>query len=138
MSVEKITLMEFYLIETLRMNDISNEEIIESVKQNNVEAWESIAPQFDFNMLIDLYEKDPHGFNRILTEGYQIKFLTFPGLQRMLEMKFDKIADFDFAVKENGVYNLSLTDDELEQLKVILSPNWHVEVDGAKRISIYL
>ncbi|HLR64038.1 MAG TPA: hypothetical protein VK075_01280 [Pseudogracilibacillus sp.] len=138
MAVERITLMEFYLLESLSQAKLSDAEIIDGLAHKAYDQWKEIAPHFDYAQLYDLYEADQEAFQRILNGQYQIKFLTFPGLQRLLEMKFDKIADFDFDVKENGIFRLQLRSDEEEKLRQIISSNWHVEADVDGSLSVTL
>ena len=128
-----ISLMEFYQLEAIRRAGYTDETILETLADGNINKWKEDVGTFDFAELQTLYEKDKQAFETALTEGYKIKFLTFPGLQRLLEMKFDRIADMDFEVKENYITNLQLSLPEVEQLEQILSANWKIEqVDKGK------
>lgn len=123
MGLEKISLMEAYLIETLRSNGVSNQELIE---QQNVEDWNQYHESFDFQLLIQLKERDPIAFQKVIEDGYQVKFVTFNGLKNLLKMKFNRVENIDYQSMEKGIYNLRLNDIELKQIKNLLSKNWVV------------
>jgi len=130
MEIERITLMEAYLIETLRHAGISNEKILTTVDQGNFSVWENVSDVFDYEQLKPLYEADNQRFKRILEDGYKIKFLTFPGLQRILSLLFDKRQEQDFTLGEKGISRLKLTNEEHVRLEQLLSPNWVIENEG--------
>jgi|SRR5699024_1638977 len=143
MSLNKVTLMEAYLIETLRSNGISNDELLEKVAHKDVRSWEDINPKFDFNGLIDLYEKDEAAFKSIINEGYKVKFLTFKGLENLLKFRLNKVAEEDYELLENGISGLKVKEEELNVIKQLLSANWTVhETENNdnlnKEISIFI
>lgn len=127
MTVHKISLMDAYLIETLRKNGISNEEILAKLKTGNVESWQKFHEQFDFNDLLMLANKDIDQFQKILDQGYQVKFITFNGLKNLLRMRFSKVPDRDYELTEKGIKNLHLNQKQLASLKQMLSGNWVLE-----------
>ena len=90
MGTKKITLMEAYMIETLRSNGISNMELLTQLEQGDSSSWERINPNYNYGELISLYQQDKNAFTSILAEGYQVKFITIRGLQGLLELKFKK------------------------------------------------
>ena len=124
MEIYKITLMEAYLIETLRSNGVSTDEILDQVRQQDISPWEKVNSNFDFTGLINLYEQDPKVFTSILSDGYTVKFITMKGLQNLLKMKFDKIEGRDFQLTDNGVSHLQVGKDVYPALKQMLSKNW--------------
>ena len=81
MEINKITLMDAYLIETLRSNGVSNDELLNQIGQQDISPWEKVKPNFDFTGLIKLYEQDPKAFASILSDGYTVKFITMNGLK---------------------------------------------------------
>lgn len=128
-----ISLMEFYQLEAIRRAGHADADILHTLESGNIRDWKEQVGTFDFAELQALYEADGQAFENMLKEGYQMKFLTFPGLQRLLEMKFDRIADMDFDVKENYITNLQLSAAERERLRQILSANWKIEpLDNGK------
>lgn len=120
--MKQITLMEAYLIEILRSNDVSKNDILQAVENKKVTKFQTYHKDFDFTLLYEL-QKD---LKDILIKGYQVKFLTLPGLKNLLRMKYDKEEGNDYETKETSLENLSLTKKELEDIKKWLSPNWSV------------
>lgn len=130
MTRPKISLMEAYMIETMRVNGITNEEIIAGVKAKDVSGWKQINEKFDFEQLIALAEKDLAAFEKVIHDGYAVKFVTVGGLERLLSLKFGKEANQDYKKTETGIYGLVLDEPALHELKEILSSNWKVKKDN--------
>ncbi|WP_152657842.1 hypothetical protein [Oceanobacillus sp. CFH 90083] len=129
MSRPKISQMEAYIIETLRTNGITNEEIIHDVKVKDVSKWKQIHEKFDFEQLITLAEKDFESFEKAINEGYAVKFVTVGGLERLLRLKFQKEPGKAYQKLETGAKELDLDEVSLQELKQMLSINWKVEKD---------
>ena len=127
MALHRISLMDAYLIETLRSNGISNEEIITQIKQENIEAWKRLNKHFDFNELIKLAKQDMDAFQTLLSLGYRVKFVTFKGLQNLLRLRFGKENGKDYELTETGIRQLTLNHDQLVSVKKMLSENWVAE-----------
>jgi len=130
--------MEAYLIETLRYHGVTNDQLLEKVECGDTSDWEQLNENFNFNELMLLREQNPTVFEKVLYEGYNIKFLTFNGLKNMLKLKFNKVPEKDFTVTKNGVKHLVMTNEELQTLRQILSSNWVVTNDLEKRIQVEL
>ncbi|MCM3179062.1 hypothetical protein ABFV99_07540 [Cytobacillus horneckiae] len=126
----QLTLMEAYMIETLRNNGLSNQEILTKAKAGETESWSKINEHFDFQQLAVLANEDEQRFQSILQKGYQIKFLTYPGLQRILSMKFKLEKERDYTLTDNGLSGLKLNNAQLHEVEKILSPNWKVQKDS--------
>lgn len=135
MELQKISLMDAYMIETLKSKGVTNQELLES---KDSKAWNHLHNSFDFNDLLNLREKDPVAFQSILEEGYQVKFVTFNGLKNLLKLKFNKFDEVDYQTTETGIRGLHLQEEERYQLTNLLSGNWTVqdEVDGKIIIQI--
>lgn len=118
--MEQLTLMEAYLIEVLRSNGITEEEIIEAVENKQVDKFKEVNENFDFNGLYNIGDQLPE----ILASGYQVKFLTLPGLVNLLRMKHNKEEGKDFVKEKTSITNLSLTQEEQEAINQWLSVNW--------------
>lgn len=121
MEHNKISLPIAIMIETLRHNGISNQELIKKVAAKNVSEWESFNPDFDFHMLISLFEDSD--FTSIIHDGYQIKFVTINGLQNLLRLKFNLLKDVDYNLIENGISGLTLDQQQFAIFKQMLSTN---------------
>ncbi|RKQ27977.1 hypothetical protein [Oceanobacillus halophilus] len=138
MNLQKISLMDAYMIETLRSKGVTNQELIEA---KDINAWNRLHESFDFQELLNLREKDPAAFETIIEDGYQVKFVTFNGLKNLLRLKFHKMEDVDYQSVERGIRGLSLNENDRNQLTSLLSNNWTVKeevVDGKVVLDIEL
>lgn len=125
--IHEITLMEAYLIEALKSSDASHSEIISYVRQKEADQMQRVAQSnSDFTLLYELEEK----LEDILRDGYKVKFLTFPGLQRLLLLQVEKEADLDYVLNGFTVEGLSLTTEEAEKVETFLSKNWTLTKTG--------
>lgn len=122
MTLERITLMEAYIIENLKNNGVSNHELMQ-VNDTSISRWEKDFEKFDFALLQALAE-DEERWMSILKEGYQIKFLTLNGLINLLRLKFSKVSGEDYNQLEQGIEHLRVTEEQQATLKAMLSPNW--------------
>lgn len=127
MEMNKITLMDAYMIETLRNHNLSDDELLTRLEKKDVAFFESLKSNFDFNELLKLYEQDPITFKSILLDGYSVKFITFKGLQNLLKIKFDKIDERDYKLLDNGISHLTIEETAYPILKQMLSKNWVVQ-----------
>ena len=126
MVLQKITLMEAYMIETLRLKGITDEEILDKAFNGNVGEWEILAPEYDFQQLAQLARRDESVFRSAVHDGYAVKFVTIKGLTKLLRLKFGKHPDKDYTLTANGITGLSVDRDELNALKRVLSGNWSI------------
>lgn len=125
--MKQITLMDAYVIEILRSNGVTNEEIIKATEEKQLDHFKTINENFDYTSLYPLKED----LTCILEKGYQVKFLTMPGLMNLLKMKHNKEKEKDYELQETSLINLSLTREEREAIGKWLSPNWTIEeLDG--------
>jgi hypothetical protein len=140
MEVNTISLMEAYLIEILRTNGVTSNKLEESVLKKDVVSWNKMHTNFDFQILIDLHEKDARAFRSIIHNGYQVKFITINGLKNLLKLKFD-ITEEMYELTEQGISKLIVDEGTLSSIKQMMSPNWKVqekELGGKHEISITL
>src|SRR5690625_112481 len=121
--MKQITLMDAYVIEILRSNGVTNEEIIKATEEKQLDNFKEINENFDYTSLYPLKED----LRPILEKGYQVKFLTMPGLMNLLKMKHNKEKEKDYELQETSLINLSLTREEREAIEKWLSPNWIIE-----------
>ena len=142
MGSSKISLMEAYLIETLRKNDNTNEDIIAQVETGDITSWSKSFEKFDFNELVKLANEDMEQFKKILSEGYEVKFVTFNGLKNLLRLRFRIEEEKDYELKEKGIHQLVLEQGQLAIVKQMLSKNWKIEEieqqDGKTMVNIDL
>ena len=125
--IHEITLMEAYLIEALKSSDASHSEIISYVRQRKADQMQRVAQSdSDFTLLYELEGR----LEDILRDGYRVKFLTFPGLQRLLLLQVEKEADQENTLNGCTVEGLSLTTEEAEKVETFLSKNWTLTKTG--------
>lgn len=139
MEHNKISLPIAIMIETLRHNGVSNQELIKKVAAKDISEWESFNTNFDFHMLISQFENSD--FTSIIHDGYQIKFITINGLQNLLHFKFNLLKDLDYKLTENGISDLTLDPQQFAILKQMLSPNCIIcenSVDAEGRTTIQI
>lgn len=134
MVVHSITLHAAYMIENLKKQGVSNDELIK-IDDQAINGWNDLDIDFDFNVLKALAEADQDAYVSIILEGYQVKFLTLNGLINLVQLKFDKERDADFTVHEDGISNLSLDKSRQPEMEQILSQNWKV-IEADNRIAI--
>ncbi|MBO1005786.1 hypothetical protein [Pseudogracilibacillus auburnensis] len=137
----KISLPIAYMIETLRHNGVSNQELIEQIEKKDVSPWKVFNSNFDFNELVNLSKKDD--FTSIIQDGYTIKFVTIRGLQNLLRLKFDLLQERDYDLTENGIAGLTMDQQQFATLKQMLSPNCIIhknssDTEGKTSINIEL
>lgn len=129
MTIHKITLPTAYMLETLRSSGVANEEILTNIEKKDIQSWESINDRFDFNKLVDFAHQDLEAFKSIVSEGYEVKFITIKGLQNLLRLKFDFTQDQDYEVTETGISNLQLDESQLLIIKQMLSKNCKIFIE---------
>jgi len=126
--------MEAYIIENLRKQDVSNEELLH-INEQAISKWQKLDDRFDYTILKKLAEQSGDQFTLIINEGYRVKFLTLNGLINLIQLKLEKKRDTDFVVHEDGISNLVLDSHERQVVRQILSPNWKV-TEESDRLSI--
>jgi hypothetical protein len=138
MTKPKLSLMEAYMVESIRNKGISNEELFALVEQEDANRLKEIEPRFDYSELVKAARKDLAAFRSALSDGYEVKFVTFNGLKNLLRIRFGKEEDRDYSVMETGIQGLRLTPSELKQFKDMLSSNWRVTSDGSGVVKVEL
>lgn len=132
METKKASLMEAYMIETLRSNGVSDEEILIQVQKGEVGGWAAIRPKFDFLELVELNKQDPEVFQSIIREGYQVKFVTFNGLKNLLKFKFGFVEGQHYQLTDKGIAGLQVTAAQLAGIHQFLSQNWLIEAHSSE------
>ncbi len=115
--------MEAVLLESLRSNGVSNQELL-----NNLDgrSWEETFST-EYEALLNIYSQDKQQFIELLENGYSVKFITFNGLKNLLKMKFNKLEEQDYKIVDNTFELLELNPQQLSTLRQLLSINWTVE-----------
>ena len=120
-----ISLMEAYIIETLKGYGISAEEVEKRIAEQTLGTWQEQF-KFDFSLLEKM---EPGAIRAAFAGDYRVKFVTINGLKNLLRMRFD-IQDIHYKEVDNGLVSLSV--DETIELKIrsMLSSNWTVTRSG--------
>lgn len=124
MTLNTINLMDAFIIETVRSNGVSNEEIIQKTLNKDVDSWREFSKDFKFERLIELAE-DEEAFKSIIEDGYKVSFVTRNGLKNLMRLKF-QITENDYEQVENGYLNLEISEDQLAGIKQFISGNWNI------------
>ncbi|MBS4202437.1 hypothetical protein KHA93_22805 [Bacillus sp. FJAT-49732] len=132
METIKISLPTAFMLETLRANGVTDEQILKQINKKDVSPWQKIDTTFDFQELVNLATNSEKDFESIITDGYSVKFMTINGLKNLLRLKFNKIQDQDYQQTEKGITDLILTEQELATIKQMLSKNCILHVYGNK------
>lgn len=120
------------MLETLRSNGLSNQEILTQIEQRSISQLEALNAKFDFNDLVKLANQNKDAFKSIVLNGYEVKFVTFKGMQRLLLLKFNKVEEQDYRLLDKGITGLWLDLSQLSNLKQMLSQNWVVHEEPSK------
>lgn len=120
-----ISLLEAYIIETLKGYGISLEEIERRIAEDQLAEWQQ---QFKFDFSV-LKKMDANLLQNAFAGRYRVKFVTINGLKNLLRMRFD-IQDIHYKEVESGLLNLSIDKTIEEQIRNMLSSNWTVTRTG--------
>ncbi|WP_042475708.1 hypothetical protein [Bacillus ndiopicus] len=128
-----ISLMEAYLIETLRQN-YSYEQVAAQLDKKDLSLFAELKS--DFTLLQELYDTDKELFKEAYTTGYQVKFLTINGLKNILRMRY-QISEDQYELQEFGAYNVPASEETEKAIAAIVSSNWKIERNG-QTINIFV
>lgn len=121
-----ISLMEAYLIESLRPN-YSYEQVAAQLENKDLSLFEEM--QSDFSLLQQLYDTDKALFREAYTTSYQVKFLTINGLKNILRMRFG-IDESQYELQEFGAYHVPANVETEKEIAALVSSNWKIERNG--------
>lgn len=119
----KLTMKEAVLLESLRSNGVSNQELLNTLDSRSWE--ETLSPEYE--TLLNIYLQDKERFIELLEDGYSVKFITLNGLKNILKMKFNKLENDDYKMVDNTFELLELNSQQLSTLRQLLSINWVIE-----------
>ncbi|WP_088070961.1 hypothetical protein [Gottfriedia luciferensis] len=126
------------MIERLRNAGVGNSQIIDALKEENYEFLNQFGKGMpDWETLINLYKKNEEDFNKIVNEGYQIKFLTKGSLMTLLRLKFDIEVETDYVDMGTAIEGIQLSNEAINIIKNTLAANWKLTtyVDEADQLS---
>lgn len=122
----RISMWEAYLIETIHSKGMPNSEVLTHVKNGDSEALNSFDDTFDYGDLVEAYKKDSATIEEALLSGYKVKFVTKPGVKRLIGLKFGFEEGVDYQIIDDKFVNLRFNQDQLANFETMLSPNWQI------------
>ncbi|MCW1928054.1 hypothetical protein [Bhargavaea beijingensis] len=138
MTNPKLSLMEAYMVESLRGKGVPNDELFSLVEQGNVDRLKELEPRFDYNELVKAAREELDSFRSALFEGYKVKFVTLNGLKNLLRMRLGKEEGRDYSLTDGEIQGLRLSPHELEQFSSMLSSNWRMTSDEVGVVQVKL
>ncbi|MFF3023273.1 hypothetical protein ACFVRR_11575 [Gottfriedia sp. NPDC057948] len=144
MSFVSIAINNAIMIESLRSAGVENMQLINAVKEENFEFLNQYGNGFpNWETLINLYKNNEENFNKIVNDGYQIKFLTKGSLMTLLRYKFGIEVEKDYEDKGTAIQGIYLSEEAINLIKHTLAANWNLstyvdEKDGLKKVRIEL
>jgi hypothetical protein len=144
MNFVSIAINNAIMIESLRSAGVENIQLINAVKEENFEFLNQYGNGFpNWETLINLYKNNEENFNKIVNDGYQIKFLTKGSLMTLLRYKFGIEVEKDYEDIGTAIQGIHLSEEAINLIKHTLAANWSLstyvdEKDGLKKIRIEL
>ena len=125
-----ISLMEAYIIETLKGAGYTVEQAAQQIETGDVTPFQQLA-KFDFQLLVNLYNVERETFYAAFAGQYRVKFLTINGLKNLLKFKFG-IENTRYTELETGIADLDVNEATEQAIRAFVSANWNVERVGEK------
>lgn len=131
-----INLMQAYELDKLSKLDITDEEIVQTLHTGDVSIWKERVPNYEFLETLALFQEGEQTFLDALHGNYRIKYVTLPGIQRLLHLRFQLEEGKDYQLLEAGIQNLTCHEETITMLQQMLSTNWTLSkhVDGTYSI----
>jgi len=128
MEKAKVTINIAIMIEELRKQGVSNDEMIGLLHKGDPKNFDKYGKGFpDWESFIGFYEKNQEHAVKAIEEEYCLTFLTKGSLQTLLRIKFDLQAESDYQVHEKYLDEVKLTTENFTLLKSLLAPNWVID-----------
>ncbi|KOY83598.1 hypothetical protein I6G82_07750 [Lysinibacillus macroides] len=133
-----INLMQAYEIDKLSKLQLADEEILQALRAGDISAWQQQVPNYEFQETMALYQEGEQKFLAALHGHYQIKYVTLPGIQRLLQLRFQLEAGKDYELEETGIQHLTCNSETIDKLQQMLSSNWSLtkQADGTYAIFV--
>lgn len=133
-----INLMQAYELDKLSKLDLTDEEILRALRAGDVSAWQEQVPNYEFSETMALYKEGEQQFLDALHGHYRIKYVTLPGIQRLLHLRFQLEEGKDYQLLETGIQHLTCDEETVTKLQQMLSTNWSLtkQSDGAYSVFV--
>lgn len=119
-----INLMQAYELDKLSKLNLSDEEILRALRSGDVSAWQEQVPNYEFSETMALYQEGERQFLNAYHGHYRIKYVTLPGIQRLLQLRFQLEEGKDYQLLETGIQHLTCDEETVTRLQQMLSTNW--------------
>ncbi|WP_341302875.1 hypothetical protein MHB44_11375 [Lysinibacillus sp. FSL H8-0500] len=133
-----INLMQAYEIDKLSKLQLADEEILQVLRAGDVSAWQQQVPNYEFQETMTLYQEGEQKFLSALHGHYQIKYVTLPGIQRLLQLRFQLEAGKDYELTETGIQHLTCDRETIDKLQQMLSSNWSLQKQADGTYAIFV
>lgn len=133
-----INLMQAYELDKLSKLEFTDEEILRTLQTGDVSVWQEQVPNYEFSETMALYQEGEQIFIDALHGNYSIKYVTLPGIKRLLYIRFQLEEGKDYQILETGIQHLTCDEDVIAKLQHMLSTNWSLakQVDGTYSIFV--
>ncbi len=133
-----INLMQAYELDKLSKLDVTDEEILRTLQTGDVSVWQEKIPNYEFSETMALYQEGEQSFIDALHGNYRIKYVTLPGIQRLLYIRFQLEEGKDYQLLETGIQHLTCDVKAIAKIQHMLSTNWSLakQVDGTYSIFV--
>lgn len=124
-----INLMQAYELDKLSKLGISDEEILQTLRTGEVSSWCTKEPNYEFQESLALFQEGENQFLDALHGNYRIKYVTLPGIKRLLHLRFQ--------LEETGIQDLACDEAIISKLHTMLSTNWKITQQTNGTYSIF-
>ncbi|KPN97533.1 hypothetical protein [Lysinibacillus sp. ZYM-1] len=133
-----INLMQAYELDKLSKLNYSDEEILGALRAGNVSAWQEQVPNYEFSETMALFQVGEQDFLDALHGHYRIKYVTLPGIQRLLHLRFNLEEGVDYQLLETGIQHLTCDEETVTRLQQMLSTNWLLTKQADNKYSVFV
>ncbi len=133
-----INLMQAYELDKLSKLNFSDEEILCALRAGDVSAWQEQVPNYEFSETMALFQDGEQEFLDALHGHYRIKYVTLPGIQRLLHLRFNLEEGVDYQLLENGIQHLMCDEETVTKLQQMLSTNWSLTKQADQKYSVFV
>ena len=131
MSTIRLSMPVAFFIENCLTSGLPLETIIDSIKQQQFSVFKDNVQdrKMDFNERYQVAEQLGEDWETAIKFGYELKWLHMNGLKKLLNFRFNKVADMDYLQDGYVISSLSLNHSEYEILSSMVNSQWNVFTD---------
>ncbi|MBL0388539.1 hypothetical protein JJB07_18200 [Tumebacillus sp. ITR2] len=114
-------------LEQIRAKGFSDEDILAKLKAEDLTAFQNaLGEDVDFTSILDFLRANPDDFEKALTDGYELTFISIFGIKNLLAARYNLVAGRDYPDSDESLEDILLTLDGVAWLKSTLSKNFRV------------